>query len=118
MVPADCEGLNIETTLAATDITTVDLQNEDEWFTRLCREETARRWIDKAVENGHSVYLVVGMRTHFRAATVPIVANGRRVHVVSRPATGAQAEVDITATESKLRTGGVGLCGVVSECEC
>lgn len=72
-----------ETTLTATDITTVDLQNADDWFTRLCCEETVCRWIDKVSEGGCSVYLVVGMRTRFRAATVTEVGEGS--HSVDQP---------------------------------
>ncbi|RPB06858.1 hypothetical protein P167DRAFT_609826 [Morchella conica CCBAS932] len=49
--------------LSATEAYTYSMDNSTRWFRDACGDEAVREWLQEAVEDGDSVYLVVGFHT-------------------------------------------------------
>lgn len=83
------------------------LNNTNAWFTRACGTAESRDWLEKAIEGGSNVYLVVGYHTlvnarftqHANSSTTGSVSGGVQVTVGSPGA----AVVDLTSAVDGTR---------------
>ncbi|RPA98566.1 hypothetical protein L873DRAFT_1686870 [Choiromyces venosus 120613-1] len=51
--------------LTGTKAKTYKLENSGEWFREACKTTETRKWLEGAIEDGSSVYLVIGYHTIF-----------------------------------------------------
>lgn len=76
--------------VTAEKITTYTLDNSDEWFDSVTRIPATRAWIERAVDRGEDLYMIVGFHT---------VTNARIVHqVVQGQGVGGHVNVPVSLT--------------------
>ncbi|RPB01411.1 hypothetical protein L873DRAFT_1676620 [Choiromyces venosus 120613-1] len=54
--------------LSSNKARTYRLQNSGEWFRDACKTDETRKWMERSIEDGAAVYLVIGIHTVFDAA--------------------------------------------------
>ncbi|KAL3470017.1 hypothetical protein BJX99DRAFT_240192 [Aspergillus californicus] len=89
------------TQVSTDQATTYQLQNSGAWFQRALGAETTREWIERAIDQGDDVYLIVGYHT-FQDARF-------RERAVDIRKTLAQLDLPITAAVSGITGAGLGI---------
>ncbi len=78
-------------------VTTYTLDNSDEWFTEATGMPSTRTWIERAVDRGHDIYMIVGYHT---------VTNARIVHEFVREK-GAGGQINVPVGLSLAAVGAI-----------
>ncbi|OAP64429.1 hypothetical protein AYL99_00401 [Fonsecaea erecta] len=63
---------------------TVQQLDSDGYFAKACAEPETRKWLEKALENGRDVYMMVGYATAFNATVSDQVTAKKKTEIVSQ----------------------------------
>ncbi|KAL2136725.1 hypothetical protein VTI74DRAFT_1766 [Chaetomium olivicolor] len=87
--------------IATEHVKTYTLDNSDGWFEEATRLQATRAWLERAIDRGHDIYMIVGFHTITNA-------NIRQESVVGK---SAGSQINVPASLSLAAAGVVALLG-------
>ena len=99
---------NKTTIKVSTDrVTTYQLTNSGRWFQNAVQSQAIRQWIEEAVAQGNSIYVVVGYRTTYDALIIEHEASELEssVNLSTAPATGDEDQSTTPRLTSNAQDG-------------